>query len=474
MRTQETTLCRDCRRRADRQADQLPCPRCGRPGYLRQDTGWCGHCSRVRQSKQPPRACAGCGQVRPHAGLGLCSACWQRHPDRPFIAGDNLTARLTEPPPWLGDLIAQLAARYSVGRACTMISSLGRLLEDEHLNHPQALLERARRPGRSMGSLARLLENYFTEHGLALPVDQAARLAEGRRRRRIDATPAPLRPAVESFAAFLLRSRERARRAGTLPRSDTTIDAVLSTVRDLARFLNNERGKQDWALADVHDIDAFLAVLPKGRARRLTIVRQFFRFAKAHKIVLVAPTGGLSAKAPKGFTGQTLTLSQQRVLFRRWTTDPAVHPHEALLGILALLHGASSNEVRHLQITAIDSAARTIRLGQRPHPVPMDPVSWTILQRCLTHRETQRTDNPHVMVTKGTKAGHAPASTAYVSHVLDPCDISPRMLRSTRLVDLVNMMDPKLVAAAFGMDAESAMIYLADRIDPGRLPDAIA
>ncbi|MDP9847648.1 hypothetical protein [Streptosporangium lutulentum] len=327
----------------------------------------------MRQSKQPPRACAGCGQVRPHAGLGLCSPCWQRHPDRPFIAGDNLIARLTEPPPWLGDLIAQLAARYSVGRACTMISGLGRLLEDEHPNYPQALLERARRPGRSMGSLARLLENYFTEHGLALPVDQAARLAEGRRRRRIDATPAPLRPAVESFAAFLLRSRERARRAGTLPRSDTTIDAVLSTVRDLARFLNNERGKQDWALADVHDIDAFLAVLPKGRARRLTIVGQFFRFAKTHKIVLVDPARGLSAKAPKGFTGQTLTLGRQRMLFRRWTTDPAVHPHEALMGILALLHGASSNEVRHLQIAAIDSAARTIRLGQRPHPVPMDP-----------------------------------------------------------------------------------------------------
>ncbi|MGJ6969217.1 hypothetical protein ACSDR0_45745 [Streptosporangium sp. G11] len=159
MRSKEATLCRDCRRQAGQQAAQRPCPRCDRPGYLRQDTGWCGHCSRARQSKQPPRACAGCGQVRRHAGLGLCSPCWQRHPDRPFIAGDNLTARLTEPPPWLGDLLTQLAARYSVGRACTMISSLGRLLEDEHPNHPQALLERARRPGRSMGSLARLLED---------------------------------------------------------------------------------------------------------------------------------------------------------------------------------------------------------------------------------------------------------------------------------------------------------------------------
>ncbi|WP_162600477.1 hypothetical protein [Streptomyces sp. CB01881] len=42
------------------------------------------------------------------------------------------------------------------------------------------------------------------------------------------------------------------------------------------------------------------------------------------------------------------------------------------------------------------------------------------------------------------------------------------MIRSTRLVDLVKAMDPRLVAAAFGMDPQATLIYLADRIDPGR------
>jgi site-specific recombinase XerD len=231
-------------------------------------------------------------------------------------------------------------------------------------------------------------------------------------------------------------------------------------------------GKHDWALADVGDIEAFLALRQGSRARRLTVVRQFFRFARTHKIVLVDPTRGLSAKRPRGFIGQTITLDQQRELFRRWATDPAAHPHEALLGILALLHGASSSEVRHLRVDHIDPTDQTVRLGHRPQPVPLDPASWTILQRCLTHRQAQRTDNPHVMVTKGTKAGRSPASTAYISHVLDTCGVPPRMLRSTRLVDLVNTMDPKLVAAAFGMDPEGVMIYLADRIDDGRLPAA--
>ena len=63
------------------------------PGYLREDTGWCGPCTRPRQAKDPPRACAGCGQVKRHEGLGLCSACWQRRPERPLVQGAHLVAR---------------------------------------------------------------------------------------------------------------------------------------------------------------------------------------------------------------------------------------------------------------------------------------------------------------------------------------------------------------------------------------------
>ncbi|TMQ91685.1 hypothetical protein ETD83_29740 [Actinomadura soli] len=103
--------------------------------------------------------------------------------------------------------------------------------------------------------------------------------------------------------------------------------------------------------------------------------------------------------------------------------------------------------------------------------MPLDPASWNVLQRCLDHRDILQTGNPHVMVTRGTKAGKAPASIAYVSHLLDPSGVPPRMVRSTRLVDLVNTMDPKLVAAAFGMDPGGVMIYLADRVDEGRLLD---
>ena len=73
--------------------------------------------------------------------------------------------------------------------------------------------------------------------GLALPTDQAERLAAGRRQRRLDAIPEPLRPAAAGFAAACLKARDRARQAGTRPRSDRTIENRLAIVRDLAVFL---------------------------------------------------------------------------------------------------------------------------------------------------------------------------------------------------------------------------------------------
>jgi hypothetical protein len=470
VRAAHSRLCGVCRRKAKRLADQQTCPRCGKPGYLREETGWCGHCSRPRQDKQPPRTCRECGQLRRHAGLGLCSACWQKHPGRPFIRGEHLRDQLANPPAWLDDFVAHVAARFCVARACGLVTDLGRLLQDEHSNSPQALLERSRRPGRSMGPFARALEDFFPHRSLALPTDQAERLAAGRRKRRINAVPDPLRPAVGAFDISRMRAQDRARRAGTRPRSDHTLETALGILRDLALFLTEHRSKDDWALADVHDIEAFLATLPKARKRRLVVLRQFFRFARSQHLVLIDPTRTLTAKESNGFLGRTLTPDRQRELFRRWITDKHVHPHEALMGMLALLHGASSFEVRMLQITDLDPVAQTVKLGKRPHPVPLDPASWTVVQRCLAHRETWPTANPHVMVTKGAKAGRSPASTAYLSHVLDDCGYPPRMIRSTRLVDLVNTMDPKLVAAVFGVDPQATLIYLADRVDAGRIP----
>ena len=172
VRAAGASTCRPCQRRAERESAKAPCPRCGRLGVLREETGWCGICSRPREAKAPPRICQVCGQLRRHAALGMCSACWQRNADRPVVRADKVATNLSDPPPWLPQFTFYLAARHCPARAATMISTLGRLLTGNQSHHPQAVLERSRQPGRSMGSLARALEGFFIEHHLALPTDQ--------------------------------------------------------------------------------------------------------------------------------------------------------------------------------------------------------------------------------------------------------------------------------------------------------------
>lgn len=319
-----------------------------------------------------------------------------------------------------------------------------------------------------MGTLARTLEGFFVEEGLAFPLDQEARLAAGRRERRVGGTPEPLRPAVARFAQAQLEAQQRARRARTRGRADRTIETNLAIVRDFGRFLAARR-KLDWSTVTAEDVEAFLAVAPRSRQRRLGMLGVFFRWARAARVVLVDPTGRLSAPPQRGFRGEVLSRAEQRRLFRRWTTGGGAHPHECLVGVLALVHGASSAELRGLTVDAVDASRRTIRLGRRPHAVPLDPSTWAVLQQALDHRAGLRTHNPHVIVTRVTKTGTGPASEAYLAHILDPVGVRPRVLRSTRLVDLVAALDPKVVSVAFGLNDESVIAYLADHVQEARL-----
>lgn len=469
VRDKTSVRCSNCRRRLEATAAKSPCPRCGRAGFIRATTGWCGSCSRRPSPVLVARPCSVCGELARKKGDGMCLRCWTRNPDRPINQAQNLINALADPPDWLGDFAEFAAARHCIARACLMVSAIGRLLRDGQPTHPQALLERSRQQGRSAGALARTLEEFLVERGLAFGLDQQARLALGRRQRRVDATPAPLRPAVAQFADHLVHGQQRARRAGTLPRSDNTIESSIAIVRDLACFLTTERPRNNWSMVEVSDIESFLRSQPSNRARRLGASRQFFGWARKNKIVLVDPTHDLPAVRRHAFNGQTLTVDQQRRLFQRWTTEADIHPHESLVGVLALLHAASSAEIRHLRADDIDQHHHTLRLGRRPHLVPLDPVTITALERCLAQRDSLDTLNPHVIVTTITKTRTTPASVSYLAHVLDSAGVPPKTLRSTRLVDLVISLDPKVVAEALGMNADGLVSYLTDTVDTARL-----
>ncbi|MDX5965491.1 hypothetical protein SIM91_43995 [Rhodococcus opacus] len=460
-------LCKECLRRQRRDADRAECPRCGKRRDLRSDTGYCGPCSHPGRPPNPDTACVDCGRVTRLTGAGRCRPCWERSPHRITVRAANLAETLDDPPSWLGGFAAYLVGRHHPSRACAMLTRLGKHLTDDAPVHPQALLDAVA----ADVPLARALEDFLTASKLALPPDREERRAAARRQSRIDAVPAPLRPAVIGFAEHLVAGRDRARRTGTHPRGHATLEARLTALRDFTEFLTTRRGKTDWAVVDVGDIEAFLHAHPRRRSFYLTGLRQFCRYALRRRLMLINPTAGVQAPQTMAFRGPTLPVDRQRELFRRWSTDPHVHPHEAFVGLAALLHGATTQDLQHLADDDIDHDQHRIRLGRRPHPTPLDPWTWTALQRCLQHRRNLGSSNSHVLITMQTKATRTAASDSYVKHTLRAVGIQPRILRSTRLVDLVGTVDAKLVAAAYGMRNEAVIAYLSDHVDTARLPN---
>ncbi|WP_230990356.1 hypothetical protein [Rhodococcus oxybenzonivorans] len=148
-----------------------------------------------------------------------------------------------------------------------------------------------------------------------------------------------------------------------------------------------------------------------------------------------------------------------------------MHPHEAFVGLAAFLHGATTRDLQHLTDDDIDHDQRRITLGRRSHPTPLDPWTWTALQRCLQYRRNLGSRNSRVLITMQTKATRTAASDSYVKHTLREVGIQPRILRSTRLVDLVGTVDAKLVAAVYCMTNEAVIAYLSDHVDTARLPN---
>lgn len=64
--------------------------------------------------------------------------------------------------------------------------------------------------------------------------------------------------------------------------------------------------------------------------------------------MLINPTTGLNAPQTMAFRGPTLAADQQRAMFRRWSTNPEVHPHEAFVGLAGSAdHEGLASPFRH-------------------------------------------------------------------------------------------------------------------------------
>src|SRR5690625_2437073 len=116
--------------------------------------------------------------------------------------------------------------------------------------------------------------------------------AVSRASRRIPATQADGR--IDAFLEMLVAEREAAR---------NTVDAYRRDLRDPAVFLEQtEKSLREPAAAGLRDYMAILserALSPRTAARRLSALRQFFKFMQEEGWREDDPTGELESPAPK-------------------------------------------------------------------------------------------------------------------------------------------------------------------------------
>ena len=461
-------LCHACHRKAARAALKRPCPRCGRVRHLRP-AGACAICDRPARPARPAKiiSCGNCGDQGRDAGHGWCNRCKLADPDWPYRYGASLAARLPAVPPWWQALTEFAAARHHPGGAVTILRHAGQVISADASAGPRQILAAATRPDGTYDAAGRALDRFFASQALILPGDQAGCRAAARRQRYLDAVPAGLAAAVAAFNDSQLSEQDRARRAARRPLSDITLESRLRILRDLAGHLAAGR-ITSWAEVTANDLDGFLAARPRSRHQDTYVLRRYFAWARQRKLILIDPARPLRPGAQPAFTGTVLDTATQRELLRRWTS-PDAHPHERLAGLLALLHAASSTEIRALAAAGTDDRNRTITLPGRPFPVPADPATWDAVKACLRHRDHLATLNPHMIVTKATRTGNAPADGSYLTRRLAPAGVTPSACRQTRIAQLVNDLDPKLTAAALGMRDSGLVRYLADNVDKDRL-----
>jgi hypothetical protein len=431
--------------------------------------GICAICDRPAGPSRPPKtiSCRRCGQQRRNAGHGLCNRCKLADPDWAFRYGASLAARLPVVPSWWQALTEFSAARHHPGGAIAILRHAGRVISADASAGPRQIVASAKRADGALTAAGRALTAFFTRQGLITPGDQASRRAAARRQRYLDAVPARLAGPVAAFNDGQLAEQDRARRAGRRQLSHITLETRLRILRDLAGHLAT--GKiTSWAEVTTADLEDFLVSRPRSRHQDTYVLRRYFAWARQRKLLLIDPARPLQLGAQPGFTGTVLDAGTQRALFRRWASA-ATHPHERLAGLLALLHAASSAQIRGLTITGVDDRHHTLALAGRPFPTPADPATWAAAQASLAHREQLATLNSHVIVTKATRTGDAPADSSYLTRRLAPAGTTPSACRHTRIAQLVNDLDPKLTAAALGMRDSGLVRYLAGNLTHDRL-----
>lgn len=146
---------------------------------------------------------------------------------------------------------------------------------------------------------------------------------------------------------------------------------------------------------------------------------------------------------------------------KRWL-DPSADVQEALLGLLALFYGTSSEELAALKVSMIDLDNNTITFPGRNHSQRLEQEIVKVAQRYLEQYRksvTQGTGNPYLFIARATVKRCAPIHTRYLYRKVYPSGVSLRSLRATCLLDIASTGHVKLLEG-LGLTTEGTRPYL--------------
>jgi site-specific recombinase XerC len=371
-------------------------------------------------------------------------------------------------PEWFEGFTVFVSARYGVHQSIEMFREIVAVIDDGNSPLARAVLERSRhRTTKRSGSA--VLEQFLVATGKLFVVDPQVERAPARRQARITATPLLWQPMMKDYLAAMLAHRERAAKRGTRQASNRCIEQRLTVLRNLALFCVERCG--GWFSVSASDIDGFVSVVPQTRTSQIDDLRAFYRWARKQRRVLFDPTGHLVVQ--RRFKHQPVVLDNTaaKVLFQRWTADVNVHPHEAFIGLITMLHGASLSELQPLTIGSVDTIRMSVQLGRRPGPTILDPYTWAATERVIRlHEDEVGAVNPYLLATKLMRAKPKPPSKSILGNRITGAElgIDARTLRSMHLARFVEQFDPMLVSAAHAITPKGALYYQNDGINPVR------
>jgi integrase len=267
--------------------------------------------------------------------------------------------------------------------------------------------------------------------------------------RRTAELPPGFAPAVRDWLLVLLDGDTRSR-----PRSATTVYVYCTAVEPLIGRWSADRSHLREVTAE--DIRSGLDKL-RGHQLCTTIsaVRSLFWFARKHRLIFANPVQRLRAAAPEPsllpMTGDEIRAVEQAI----------THPGQRLIVALAAVHAARWKAIRALTLDDLDLPSRRITIAG--HPQRLGDLSHKALRAWLDHRRATwpHTPNRHVLISKRTALGDAPASRGYVAWHLKPHGVSIERIRRDRILHeaLTGRPDPLHLSLMFGISERPASQY---------------